>query len=48
VGHQQLVEIAGALERNCRLLILDEPTAALTDPEIERLFENVKRLQENG
>jgi ribose transport system ATP-binding protein len=45
VGLQQLVEIAGALTQNCRLLILDEPTAALTDPEIERLFENIHRLQ---
>ncbi len=32
IGHQQLIEIAGALTRRCRLLILDEPTAALTDP----------------
>jgi ribose transport system ATP-binding protein len=45
VGEQQLVEISGALARNCRLLILDEPTAALTDPEIERLFDNIRRLQ---
>lgn len=45
VGQQQLVEIAGALAQNCRLLILDEPTAALTDPEIDRLFENIRRLQ---
>ncbi len=48
VGQQQLVEIAGALTRNCRLLILDEPTAALTDPEIERLFENIRALQADG
>jgi ribose transport system ATP-binding protein len=48
VGQQQLVEIAGALAQNCRLLILDEPTAALTDPEIDRLFENIRRLQKDG
>ncbi|PWU14106.1 MAG: sugar ABC transporter ATP-binding protein [Verrucomicrobia bacterium] len=48
VGHQQLVEIAGALALNCRILILDEPTAALTDPEIERLFENIRKLQREG
>jgi ribose transport system ATP-binding protein len=48
VGQQQLVELAGALAQSCRLLILDEPTAALTDPEIERLFGNIRRLQSEG
>jgi ribose transport system ATP-binding protein len=48
VGQQQLVEIAGALAQNCRLLILDEPTAALTDPETDRLFANIRRLQTEG
>ena len=48
VGQQQLIEIAGALAQNCRLLILDEPTAALTDPEIDRLFANIRRLQTDG
>lgn len=48
VGHQQLVEIAGALAQNCQVLILDEPTAALTDPEIELLFNNIRRLQTSG
>jgi ribose transport system ATP-binding protein len=45
IGRQQLVEIAAALARPCRLLILDEPTAALTDAEIELLFSQVDRLR---
>lgn len=48
VGQQQLVEIAASLARNCRLLILDEPTAALTDPEIQTLFKNIQQLQADG
>ena len=44
----KLREIAGALAQNCRLLILDEPTAALTDPEIDRLFANIRGLQADG
>jgi ribose transport system ATP-binding protein len=48
VGQQQLVEIAGALSQNCRLLILDEPTAALTEPEIEQLFRNIREFQKEG
>ena len=48
VGQQQLVEIAAALSRHCRVLILDEPTAALTDPQIDLLFEHIRRLKESG
>ena len=48
VGQQQLVEIAGALSQNCRLLILDEPTAPLTDPETEQLFGNILKLKNEG
>src|SRR5574341_120412 len=38
IGQQQLVEIAKALSQNARILVLDEPTAALTDAEVETLF----------
>jgi ribose transport system ATP-binding protein len=48
VGQQQMVEIAASLWRRCRLLILDEPTAALTDPEVALLFEQVRRLRSEG
>ncbi len=45
VGQQQLVEIAKVLRHRCRLLILDEPTAALTSSEIDRLFEQLRQLR---
>lgn len=48
VGHQQLVEIAATLSDEASILILDEPSAALTGPEIDRLFENIRRLKEQG
>ena len=48
VGQQHLVEIAAALSRRCRLLILDEPTAALSDAEVEQLFANIRRLKGEG
>ena len=48
VAAQQQVEIAKALTLNARLLILDEPTAALGDEETDRLFEQVMRLKTEG
>jgi ribose transport system ATP-binding protein len=48
VAAQQQVEIAKALTLNARLLILDEPTAALGDEETDRLFEQVLRLKAEG
>ena len=48
IGQQHLVEIAKALARNARILVLDEPTAALTDPEAEVLFAILQRLREGG
>jgi ribose transport system ATP-binding protein len=48
VGQQQLVEIAAGLSRRCRVLILDEPTAALSGSEIERLFAQIRKLKAAG
>ncbi|HMC22976.1 MAG TPA: ATP-binding cassette domain-containing protein, partial [Thermoanaerobaculia bacterium] len=48
IGQQHLVEIAKALTRNARILVLDEPTAALTDSEAEVLFSILQRLREGG
>jgi ribose transport system ATP-binding protein len=47
-AHQQMVEIAKALLTNVRLLILDEPTASLTEAETTRLFGLMARLKSSG
>lgn len=47
-GRQQLVEIAKALSHNARILVLDEPTAALTDAEAESLFAILQNLRARG
>jgi len=48
IGQQHLVEIAKALARDARILVLDEPTAALTDTEADVLFGILNRLRANG
>src|SRR5687767_5400528 len=48
VAQQQLVEIAKAVSTNAKTLILDEPTAALSLPEIERLHGLLRRLKSQG
>jgi len=48
ISSQQLVEIAKALTLDCRVLILDEPTAALTETEAQQLFSIIRDLRANG
>ncbi|MBO4715766.1 MAG: sugar ABC transporter ATP-binding protein, partial [Verrucomicrobia bacterium] len=47
-GHMQIVEIAKAVSKNCKILILDEPTAPLSVAEVDILFKIVNRLKEQG
>jgi ribose transport system ATP-binding protein len=48
VAEQQMVEVAKALSLNARILIMDEPTSALTSAEIDQLFAAIRRLTANG
>ncbi len=48
VGYQQMVEIAKAIQQNAQVLIMDEPSAPLTNNEVENMFEVVRLLREKG
>lgn len=48
VAQQQMVEIAKALSQDARILVLDEPTAALSDNETEKLFKMIAMLKQRG
>lgn len=48
IAQKQMVEITKAMNRNARVLIMDEPTAVLTESETELLFNQVQRLKERG
>jgi ABC-type sugar transport system ATPase subunit len=48
IGTQQLVEIAKALSQSANILVLDEPTAALTESEVETLFGILRKLKSRG
>ncbi|MEH6943346.1 sugar ABC transporter ATP-binding protein [Bacillus sp. JJ722] len=48
VGEQQMIEIAKALMTNAEVIIMDEPTAALTEREIVKLFEVINSLKSKG
>lgn len=48
VGEMQMIEIAKALTKNSSIIIMDEPTTALTDVETKKLFEVIRKLKEKG
>ena len=48
VGYQQIVEIVKAISQNAKILIMDEPSAALTNAEVEKMLDMVERLRDKG
>ncbi len=48
VAQKQMIEILKSISRNCNVIIMDEPTSALTSKETEILFDNIRRMKEHG
>jgi ribose transport system ATP-binding protein len=48
IAQQQMLEIAKAISNNCKVLVLDEPTASITDKEVRILFDIVRDLKKKG
>lgn len=48
VGEMQMIEIVKAISKNSRIIVMDEPTTALTDVETDKLFKVIKKLKEKG
>ena len=48
VAHQQMVEIMKAYRRNSKIIAFDEPTASLSDAEIDILFQLIRQLKQDG
>lgn len=48
LGIQQMIEICKALAFDCRIIVMDEPTSALTEPEVEKLFAIIEQLKGRG
>ncbi len=48
IGLQQMVEIAKALSYQAKIIVMDEPTSALTQPEVDKLFAIIKQLKDQG
>ena len=48
LGIRQMIEICKALAFDCRIIVMDEPTSALTEPEVEKLFAIIEQLKDRG
>lgn len=48
IAYQQMIEIARALAKNAKILIMDEPSAMLTEEEVQVMFKTIERLREQG